>query len=880
MGNAHTKEARDGPRPGRYDSASLAAGQHGESSERSGRRSSRRELSALELLTGSGSNSRTPQADAPFERRETKQEREARRLERERVARIKERERSMKEEHVDGGFLVTVGVYTASEDFSKPIVRQLQIERRIAPFWRGLDDFKDDWAEHQIIAAARGLDIPPADEVPENLVPQPRPAESPSTSLQNLSSLTVPMGPRTLSAASDKAGPGSNPASSLPSPTSPTPSRMSKPHKAIAAALSISSRNGSQQDIAPREVNLAHDPFVNGQPLEVFLYKDGDECPICCLYYPRYLNKTRCCDQFICSECFVQIKRPDPHLPEHHGDQSNELENPQNSEEQQGELIMEAACCPYCTQTDFGITYEPPPFRRGLTYSYNPPGLGSMGTAMSSSSSLSSGLSPTSATTPVPNSNRRRATSVSANDPSVITTDRIRPDWVTKLTAARAQQRRRAAAADALHHAAFVMGNNNDSSRSLFGRSSRFSRRQTGATGSESPGSTSNLGTGNQAPDSPVGGPELGNRSSSARTGPSRERIDAAHLESMMMAEAIRLSLADEEERRKKAEKEAKKEAKKKEKEERKANKRKSAVYGHSDGGSSASASTLSLGLGRRRGNSAAGSQSLRVEASVAAANATANQGGEAPSSTSGAAGSITGGTQDKGKGVDRGDGSALPIPISQPSRGSSHLRQISNASSISSSGIDSMPASYSRGGLDPEDPRTSGLSLGGGKSDDEGAGNEPMFNFNSLAQMVGVPIDGQAAAGDKSPKPGDSKDADSDKASEEHHEHVEHVMPTEINTSDHAPSISLPTDEKKESSTTLDISSPDIDSKPANHLTLDTSAGSSISEAKKILPGTTAQPPSVTVTPETPAPLSDGEEDSKQLGHSARVERPSEVTQ
>jgi hypothetical protein len=60
-------------------------------------------------------------------RRETKQEREARRLEKERVARLKERERSMKEEHVDGGYLVTQGVYVGTEDFNKAVVRQLMV---------------------------------------------------------------------------------------------------------------------------------------------------------------------------------------------------------------------------------------------------------------------------------------------------------------------------------------------------------------------------------------------------------------------------------------------------------------------------------------------------------------------------------------------------------------------------------------------------------------------------------------------------------------------------------------------------------------------------------------------------------------------------------
>lgn len=746
----------------------------------------------------------------------------------------------------------------------------------MAPFWRGLDDFNENWAEHQIIAAARGLDIPPADEVPENLVPQPRPFESPSTSLQNLNNLTVPMGPRTLSAASDRTGSMLN--SSLPSPTSPAPPKLSSslksPHKALAGVLNLSSRNGSQQDIVPREINMPNDPFVNGSPLEVFLYKDGIECPICVMYYPRYLNKTRCCDQYICTECFVQIKRPDPHLPDHHPGQQSGAEGQPPADEQTAELIMEAACCPYCTQTEFGVTYEAPPFRRGLAYTYNPPPLGFLGTAMSSSSSLGSSLSPTSATTPAMN-NRRRAQSLSANDPNVISTDKIRPDWTTKLNTARQQQRRRAAAADALHHAAFVM-NQNDSTRSLFGRTSRFGRRQ---TGSESPGSRSNLGQETQE-SQPSQGPEPGARSSSVRTGPARERIDAAHLESMMskspltdhgqisltiiiVAEAIRLSLADEEDRRKKAEKEAKKEAKKKEKEEKKASKQRTSVYGNSEGGSSASASSLSLGFGRTRGNSASGGQSLRAEASVAAATASADRSNEALASSS-----LEG--QDKGKGVERTDKTSLPIPISQPPRGSSHLRHMSNASSISSaSGLDSLPASYNNQETATNDPRASEVSLGGSKTDDEAAGVESMFNFRSLAQMVGVPIDGETDGVYGQTARSASRDGDSDKASQEHHEHVEHAAPGSTPT--------VPTIRSDEAGSSLE-SLPSQTIKGPLHLEIP--AARPVVESENPDAAAHMQPPSVMVTPETPAPVADGEDDAKQLGHADPMERTSEVAQ
>jgi hypothetical protein len=78
------------------------------------------------LGIGSGS-SRANDRNDTSERRETRQEREARRQEKERAARAKERERSLREEHIDGGYLVTLGTYVGAEDFSKTVVRQLQV---------------------------------------------------------------------------------------------------------------------------------------------------------------------------------------------------------------------------------------------------------------------------------------------------------------------------------------------------------------------------------------------------------------------------------------------------------------------------------------------------------------------------------------------------------------------------------------------------------------------------------------------------------------------------------------------------------------------------------------------------------------------------------
>jgi hypothetical protein len=125
MGNSQTKESRAGT-PHRQQWSSSDASGSGRivyQNPRSGR-SSRPDLSIL----GIGSSHRDDRDVATLEqRRETKQEREARRLEKERAARVNERERSMKEEHVDGGYLVTQGVYVGTEDFNKAVVRQLMV---------------------------------------------------------------------------------------------------------------------------------------------------------------------------------------------------------------------------------------------------------------------------------------------------------------------------------------------------------------------------------------------------------------------------------------------------------------------------------------------------------------------------------------------------------------------------------------------------------------------------------------------------------------------------------------------------------------------------------------------------------------------------------
>ncbi len=139
------------------------------------------------------------------------------------------------------------------------------------------------------------------------------------------------------------------------------------------------------------------------------------------------------------------------------------------------------------------------------------------------------------------------------------------------------------------------------SSRSRFGRN-RGESSPGNASGAATPSQTTTEATARSVSEQL----SLMRREAQGNGGQRRSnRID--DLEDMMMMEAIRLSLAAEEERKRKAEKEAAKEAKKKAKEEKKREKKERKVYGSGPSSASGSALSLSLpGLGRRRGNSGA----------------------------------------------------------------------------------------------------------------------------------------------------------------------------------------------------------------------------------------------------------------------------------
>src|SRR5882757_5526066 len=78
------------------------------------------------------------------------------------------------EESVDFGFLSPQGVYTGPQDWNHAVVAQLIVQRKLAPFYRPLEEYDEGWDDEQILAARREL----PDAVHEHSHGEPSPSTS------------------------------------------------------------------------------------------------------------------------------------------------------------------------------------------------------------------------------------------------------------------------------------------------------------------------------------------------------------------------------------------------------------------------------------------------------------------------------------------------------------------------------------------------------------------------------------------------------------------------------------------------------------------------------------------------------------------------------
>lgn len=414
-------------------------------------------------------------------------------------------------EQVDGGYLVPQGVYTGPQDFDILVVKNLMSSRKLAPFFKGLQDYEEDWTDHQLMAAIKGFPIPSASTASDT---NNTPTTSASTSTPPATSAASTSSPHAISTPSQLSPPTAPPQVAISPPrhalssnnpfrdplehlnhlridldnttfsqSAPTPSwmRSGEPDQEEGDELinpGILHSPPSREPPKPPPSRQRAKTLTNKEPpLVVKIYRDPIECPICFLFYPNSLNMTRCCAQPICSECFVQMKRAEPH-PRHDEPEPDTLLG-------QLDLISEPTACPYCAMTDFGVVYSPrhgPGAKAAASDSADAAAAKSQAgdeSAIDDSGDSTDIIDTTNmddvADKLMHMSGTKRRSSISVTNPNVVTVDRVRPDWSKTLAAARARAARKAATANALHATAFVEGGNGEVAGSS--RSSRRTRQ-------------------------------------------------------------------------------------------------------------------------------------------------------------------------------------------------------------------------------------------------------------------------------------------------------------------------------------------------------------------------------------------------------------------
>lgn len=419
MGNVPTKLDQDGnpiepvTRPG-YPSGNTGSSSTGTSlsgqSVNDGRARSKRATSLVSTFLNSGSRYRSGSMQdstyhSPHKRRSTK--------EKEQMKEQHARNIIVKyDESVDGGFMAPFGSYSYDKlDYDTTVVKSLIIQRRLAPFYTPLQDFDPTWSREELLKIVDGLPLHASfDENPEEFE-------------------DIPVGDLNKSNFDyliDK---------------SSSKKEYRNMHSKIFRARLYQKRINWQErenesfletKLEVREGKVQNN-YLPSNDLKYDLYSNGSECPICFLYFPEPMNYSKCCQQPICTECFVQIKRADPHFPHEEVDPTKPIQN--DNEKDPNLLTTEPSNCPYCATANFAIVYTPPNDRKiGIQ-----------------------GIPPATYRSVIRTIEINDKDDINGEDTkakalnNVISSDAIRPDWETKLNKERIRLARRSANATAIH---------------------------------------------------------------------------------------------------------------------------------------------------------------------------------------------------------------------------------------------------------------------------------------------------------------------------------------------------------------------------------------------------------------------------------------------
>ncbi|KAG4096476.1 hypothetical protein H8356DRAFT_1275865 [Neocallimastix lanati (nom. inval.)] len=300
------------------------------------------------------------------------------------------------DQQINYGSLVTKGIYTSTPEYDIDVVRGFILKKKLSPFYKGMEDYSDN-------------PYPGASSSSNN---QDTLNESTNQNLTSNNDNSINKNNNNDSNSIDVSKKKSLRRNSL----SESRGRRSR-HGSFSSSKFKNSyhNNGNKSDtedsiyssspsFPSSTSSIKVEPGHSIYSKEEF-FKYPIECPICFLYYPRNINYTRCCDQPICTECFIQIKRT--------------FQNP------------EPTCCPYCVQPNFGVTYLSPDSEEYQNQyevlvkakEQHDPNFEKL---------LSQGSTP----------GKKRRNVISHTDPHIVTSDDIYPGWMLKYEQYQREQQR------------------------------------------------------------------------------------------------------------------------------------------------------------------------------------------------------------------------------------------------------------------------------------------------------------------------------------------------------------------------------------------------------------------------------------------------------
>lgn len=116
-------------------------------------------------------------------------------------------------------------------------------------------------------------------------------------------------------------------------PPAPPPSPNTTTTTQTSQMITSDTTINSSSSFSSRSLSKSEKKAFLEQRRRALLQESTAECPICFLRFPPNINKTTCCKQPLCTNCFVNIRKPPS-----------------------GRVIS----CPFCNRRDFSIKYESP----------------------------------------------------------------------------------------------------------------------------------------------------------------------------------------------------------------------------------------------------------------------------------------------------------------------------------------------------------------------------------------------------------------------------------------------------------------------------------------------------------------------------------------